>query len=1048
MIEIIEQPNLFAFANTPILYKVKSDNLSTHYNAKYQYRYLLSNTGWGIGATFTLKLYFNDNGKPLELFFRAGLLDGFRIGYTITDFDSILISSSQLCQDLLKNNTLNAYVEVERVIVGTRYFIVFTPKTDDIIKVEFETNFQYETKMEILPITNIRDNYKIVAELISQRYEENIQSRYDTIHSSVGYLNADNEAIFDFSSSVSNVLSNNTFDSFFQSIVSDNTAVSWRGELKFGVHVYETWIDADGNDVVGDHIMSSYSSMLQNGLQGIDKLLGINFFDINDGYNLLSYQPRIKIVSKEDIDFLPFFLKNRNSSLVIKISVEYKSEGTPTVFLKPVTNTRQSSVFIVPSGFNQLKLDDLIDPLKVMISYEVQLQTSGGVALSESVKYYLDYKYYETNNSFIYLNSLGVPEAINLKGIKTTTSEVERKILRMPQVDGQLSQFAHLVTTSYKLASGNHFSKVMFKSIDELITSNQTYEVLNGVIAPIIVSNSGTTEYTEKNNILEFVLEYAPAIKGGVMLSEFYKRLSVNRSVCRTSHYVSLGGIEGLITLDVGNSYDSKNHILEDDADVEYTFTLLRPNPVTVVIAGEFRQSFSSSEYAKLFQVGITEYSSTGPLYYYDLLGLIKNELRNPAHAFPIQVSCRVRQKSIGDEWSLPKIVTIPTLEITSMYKSIPDIVKCGNYIFGVNNSCVFMVDDRGRRTTIAGSLTDYGYVTGLGKDSLFGNLTSIVVDKKDIRFGFPTIYVYDQSSNKILKIYKTAIPQPEWYVSLLFQFSDFAVRNLSIHPALRYDLDKPVFLVSEAYGVPKGSSICTIHMNTLTKIILVNLTNSRNIADGDSTKSKCYYITSLKMTSEKELVFVEFGYTGKTAIVRIALANITAFTPTDKINQLNNPTSWTVKTIAGAGSTVNTYADINSVATGGAPIVLGNSANSMRLFPIINKIIKHDNSFYIAAGNSNVILKLTKQEGVVGYEPYYYKAEIFTGKSDEAGYFYDIPQMTLLNQPVGITSDDKYLYTTQSQNGQIVKISLKDGTSSVFSGEGTYSRARDWGLQ
>lgn len=1048
MIEIIEQPNLFAFANTPILYKVKSDNLSTHYNTKYQYRYLLNNTGWSGDATFTLKLYFNDNGKPLELFFRAGLLDGFRIGYTITAFDSILMSSSQLCQDLLKNNTLNAYVEVERVIVGSRYYIVFTPKTDDIIKIEFETNFQYETKMEVLPITNIRNNYKIVAELISQRYEENIQSRYDTIHSSVGYLNAANEAIFDFSSSVSNVLSNNTFDNFFQSIISDNTAVSWRGELKFGVHVYETWIDGDGNDVVGDHIMSSYSSMLQNGLQGIDKLLGINFFDSNDGYNLLSYQPRLKIVSKEDIDYLPFFLKERNSTVVVKVSLNYKSDPSVDTLIS-APNSRLSCVFIVPSGYHQLRIDDYADPLKLLVSYIVELQTVGGVSLSESVEYLIDYKYYETNNSFIYLNSLGVPEAINLKGVKTTTSEVERKILRMPKIDGQLSQFAHLVTPSYKLASGNQFSKVMFKSIDELIASNQTYEVLNGVIAPIIISNKGTTEYTEKNNILEFVLEYAPAIKGGVMLSAFYKRLSVKRSVCRPTFLISSGGSTGMTNIEVGNSYDSKNHILDDNADVEYIFTLLRPNPVTIRIAGEFRQPFAGEELAKLAQVGLNFYFGYGPTYYYDLIDLVKNSLRNPALAFPIQVSCRVRQKSIGDEWSLPKVINIPVLELTSMYKPIQDMVKWKNYIFGVHIGCVFMVDERGRRTTIAGSLTDYGSTTGLGTDARFDALYSIVVDEKQMQYDFPTIYIYDYTANRLCSIYLFASPQIRWYVAPVFTFADTAYRKLTIHPTLRYSGNKPVFLISELYNtIPAKSLICTINMDTLTRIHLINLSSSANIADGNFTQSKCHKIMSLQMTSEKELVFLENGYTNKTPIFRVALANITAFTVADKIWQLNNPISWTVKTIAGAGSTVNTYADINSVATAGASIVLGTNASSMRLFANVHKIIKHGDDYYIAAGISNVVLKLTKQEGVISYEPYYYKVEIVTGKSDEAGFFYDIPSMTLLNQPLSITSDDNYLYISQNLNGQIIKISLKDGTASVFSGEGTYVRARDWGVQ
>lgn len=1054
MIEIIQQPDIFAFANTPLIYKVKSDNLRTHYNTPYQYRYQIKDTGWASDDIFTLKIYFNDNGKPLELKFLVGPLTGpdpslpsYRPGYTISVFDSILISTGQLCQDLLKNNTLNAYVDVERIIVGSRYFIVFTPKTDDIIRVELVTTFLTDFDKTIAPISNVRDSYKIVAELISQRYEENITSRYDTIHSSFAYLNADGEALFDFSSSVSEVLSNNLLDNFFQSIVSEHAAQSWRGELKFGVHLYETWIDADGNDVVGDHLMSSYSSILQNGLQGADKLLGLNFFDTHDGYNLLSYQPRIKILQKDDIDFLPFFLKDRNATVVTKVSINYVGVGTLEVHLISAPNTRQSSVFVVPSGYNQLRIDDLANPLEVVHYYIVQLVTTGGVEISEKITYLIDYKYYEKNNSFVFLNSLGVPETINLKGVKTTTAEVERKILRIPQIDGQLSQFAHLVTPTNVLRSGNHLSKVFFKAIDELVASNHTYEVLNGMIVPIIISNKNTTEYTEKVNLLEFELEYAPAIKGGAMLSEFYKKLSVKRSTCRSTFSVFESSNLGLVSFDVGLSYDSQNNYLTDDADVEYIITLQRPNPITIRIAGEFRQAFSSSEQLKLLEVGLSYNGGIPPLYYYDLLGLIKNVNGYPGIAFPIQVSMRVRQKSIGDEWSLPVIKTIPVLEFTSMYRPIQDMQKWNNYIFGVHQGCVFMVDERGRRTTIAGSLTDYGTNEGAGEDARFNGLYSIAVDTVEMHYDFPTIYIYDYTANRICKIYLYAAPLPSWYVEVVFTYPDVSFRKITIHPTLRYAIDKPVLIVAEYYSPTVKSLISTINMNTMTRIHLMNLTSSGDIKDGDSTQSKCYKIVSVEMSTEKELIFLESGYTGKTAIVRIALCNISSFTVADKINEINNPTKWTIKTIAGAGSVVNSYADINAEKATGQ-IVLGSAASSMRLYRNVNKIIKVGEVYYISAGISNVVLKLTKQEGVSGFEPYYYKVEIVTGKSDEAGFFYDIPAMTLLTQPLAITADADYLYISQNANGQILKISFKDYTTSVFSGEGTYITARNWGLR
>jgi hypothetical protein len=1061
MIKISQQPDIFASANTPVKYKVHSDNLQTHYSTPYQYRYEINYNGytdaWTIGDTFTLNVYFNDNGKPLSLKFIVGPATGpdpygpnYRFGYIVRQFESMMLSTSQLVQDLSRNSTLNAYVDVERIIVGDRYFIVFTPKTADIAKVEFVTTNLTDFNQSVAPISNVRDNYKIVAELIAQRYEENLTSRYDTIHSSFAYLNADNEAVFDFSTSISEVLSTCPFDNFFQSLISENSAQSWRGELKFGIHVYETWIDADGKDVIGDHLMSSYSSILQGGLQGVDQLLGLNIFDIHDDSNLLSYQPRTKVVSKEDIDFLPFFLKDRNSTVVTKVTLKY-SNGTSDIQLISESNSRNSSVFIVPSGYHQLNIDSYVDALKELVSYKVELQTSGELSLSESVEFLIDYKYYEKNNSFIYLNSLGVPEAINLKGVKTTTSEVERKILRMPEIDGKLSQFAHLVTPSNKLAAGNHFSKTMFKSIDELVASNQTYEVMNGLISPIVINNKNTTEYTEKNNILEFVLDYAPAIKGGVMLSEFYKRLSLNRSTCIVTHSISEGTMNtGEISVSVEGSYDSEYSYLDDDAEIEYTITLLRPLPITIVIKGEYNQTFSSSYFVKLLEVGLERRgSATGPERYNTLDRLIKNFNNYDALAFPIQVSCRVRQKSINDEWSLPVIVTFPALELTSMYRPIQDMQKWQNYIFGVHPGCVFMVDERGRRTTIAGTL-NFEYAPAEGINVQLGTLTSIAVDDNDIRFGFPTLYVYEATNNRICKIYLTELPIPIWYCETFYTYPDYYYRMITIHPTLRYSGNNPVILISKTIGGSIGalkSTISSLDITTMTETIVVNTMVAQDVADGGESVGKSARISSIKWVEDNQILITESGSRGtKTSIVRLALVSLTG-SSTSRIAQINNPANWTLKTIAGAGSVVSSHANLNdNIASG--KIILGSSAASMRLYNVISGAVKVGDDYYIAAGLSNVVLKLTKQEDIVGYEPFYYNVEIVTGKSDEAGFYYDIPEMTLLNQPLAITADEEYLYISQNVNGQILKISLKDYTTSVFSGEGTYTTARDWGIK
>jgi hypothetical protein len=1065
---IIQQPNQFGFTKNQMKFVLETSNLNTGAPINQGRRHLL-NYQWVANNHFRIDIHFS-NGDPLRFRFdvtAAPIVAGYAVGI-FNIGQSTATNANTLINQLNQNPALQSYLQISRVIIGTSTYIFLEPKSSNILSVDLGySGAQTQDEFIDQAITARRSSFKVVGKLMVEKFPKLGTPQFQEACDLSSTVDDQSRVEFDVSKTLDEILQNRIELSFredlFERLNPDGVAAVLMSNyfVNYFIHFYESWVDEDGNLITTNHIITPTKSALFNGISGED-LLEQDFLQSvgTDGF-VFSWWPRERVITPNQPDILVVFYKFGPPVHRMYIERLYTDFTTDQTFFLTGANFSPGPVSYKSGIANLSPIEAQKAPNKIIRSYKLWLATTTGVRISEVVTYHVDYKHYEKEYSYAFINTFGVPQIVSFLGEKGHASKMERKMVKRAVAwSGRAYQFAdaqqsHIASDIIRARTGNQMSLSEVKALRDFFFSDFTAEIKGEKVIPITIMSNEMPEYNDQQSIIPVEFEYAPALKqltsgtdsNGLLSSLMPK----NRSVCLLS--TPAFSLE-LLTIEIQDSYDSTLNGLLSDASIEWRLTLMRPNPVTVQLdANTYQAVVSAGDIAKLAAVGLTmPFELTQ--YAFLIEALSKNPDALNRFAFPILIEARVRQNTlpseIPDAWSLPAQSIIDVIEVPAWYASVVKLQHWNGLTFGLSRSpgsCVFYVDDLGRRVTIAGSLTTLGSTVSIlnGTDARFTRIDSIVVDKAaPLVNGFPVLYIICRESNRLFKLERNRKSSDQessnWDVTPIFEFpSSDLRRSIDIHPFVRSATGAPLFFFSEYNVASNWSRITALYsvplLGNFTSVIANNAMLVGQI-DGVSPASALSKVVDIKFDNTARLIISEYGHNSKTAIIRIL-----SYEGNNTIAQRVDAANYTLFTLVGANTASDPLAGTtglnNRPTSSSTPMTLGPVRNARLHDGAAGQIAIHNDAIYMAASTGHCILKLYQidnGEAITNRDNW--RIENYSGGNTAPGHFYELNSYTRYNDPSGLATDGRSFWVGQFENGAIARIDILSGRVRLFSGE------------
>lgn len=237
---------------------------------------------------------------------------------------------------------------------------------------------------------------------------------------------------------------------------------------------------------------------------------GFNFYTwLISKQKFLTFSPARKYIHTQQPEKLYLFIK---ISMTAKLYAKaYFTDGTTsanTLLASKDYSTYDMAEFIVGYGKAGIAA---ITPAKTVKRYDIWVENSTGVLLSEVKSFIVDHNYYEFNRFFIFKNSLGMYESFWANGLSQKTLDIDKEFIRLPVgSDFDLGERSEKQSSStrnvvFKCSTGFK-DRDYINYISEFLNSDEVYYLDHAYAYPVNIL-AGTYRLEEDKSGL-FYLEF------------------------------------------------------------------------------------------------------------------------------------------------------------------------------------------------------------------------------------------------------------------------------------------------------------------------------------------------------------------------------------------------------------------------------------------------------------------------------------------------------------------------------------------------------------
>jgi hypothetical protein len=189
---------------------------------------------------------------------------------------------------------------------------------------------------------------------------------------------------------------------------------------------------------------NAYLQVLKGGYRW-EQFPGSNFEDdyVNGTVNFLTNRPRARLQGIAQPDWLYFYVKDVETDLKLAVNVVYQDASDDQTTLYTVATSAKAMVYRVPCGYTQLGIGAL-NPAKVVKYWEVSITNAGGDPLTETMRFYADFRSYPREKYLLWENLFGAMEVLRCTGEFAEGKELEEL------------EAIGLQDQDYTRATGNH----------------------------------------------------------------------------------------------------------------------------------------------------------------------------------------------------------------------------------------------------------------------------------------------------------------------------------------------------------------------------------------------------------------------------------------------------------------------------------------------------------------------------------------------------------------------------------------------------------------
>ena len=145
------------------------------------------------------------------------------------------------------------------------------------------------------------------------------------------------------------------------------------------------------------------------------------------------------------------------------------------------------------------------------------VETSSGLIISETRRYYLDLKEYQNTREFIFLNSLGGYDTLRTTGEGEYEAAQERTTVTCSypkEFDASFKQKRNVFTTGIEKLKVNSgwITQEQCEWLQDFLLSEEVYEIKNGKLFPVTITSTSGPKKADKQTpayFVEFEYEYS-----------------------------------------------------------------------------------------------------------------------------------------------------------------------------------------------------------------------------------------------------------------------------------------------------------------------------------------------------------------------------------------------------------------------------------------------------------------------------------------------------------------------------------------------------------
>jgi hypothetical protein len=232
---------------------------------------------------------------------------------------------------------------------------------------------------------------------------------------------------------------------------------------------------------------------------GIDKFHfpDLDFFTsyLQANKKFLSWAPPIKYVDRTQEDYLNFFIYGNFTTLKIFITARFDDGTSQAIVTKTKTGVKFSELYQIPVGPVNSGAT-LVDPVKNLISYDLELRNQNDTTISEKRTFMVAPIRHPLTRFIMFLNSLGSFEVLKFTGQAVIKNDVKKELIQkfLPHnyaaIDGEFEINNAFLSRLTNYSSGHVTGRLAaewHEYLQDLRLSPRVYDITDGRRLPIAV---------------------------------------------------------------------------------------------------------------------------------------------------------------------------------------------------------------------------------------------------------------------------------------------------------------------------------------------------------------------------------------------------------------------------------------------------------------------------------------------------------------------------------------------------------------------------------